>query len=56
MIKKLLRIFFPMWFSKETVVSVTGVSSTPQQKSVVKAVSAAKKDLKKRGRPKKVKS
>ena len=55
MFKKLLKMLFPKFFPKETVVSVSGVSSTPQQKSVVKAVSNAKKELKKRGRPPKAK-
>jgi hypothetical protein len=58
MIKKLLKMVFPKWFPEKTVVSVKGVgSSVPQHKSVVKAVSAAKKGVnKKRGRPRKTKS
>ncbi len=57
MIKKLLKAFFPKWFPEETVVSVKGVGSSvdPSYLSGKKTVSAAKKDLKKRGRPRKTK-
>jgi hypothetical protein len=47
MIKKLLKTFFPKWFPEESI--------DPSYLSGKKPVSAAKKDLKKRGRPRKTK-